>query len=1071
MAHGYPEDMSRKARWFRDIHGSLDREALTRQRNLALAQVEVMRAARVSRLDPLGGPIAEAAVLVGAGERARVQEVALPGDVRGVFLTAAVDVTGVEETVGGTLKQQLLRSQRSALDPRTARLFRYDPEREVWQLIEASGWNAEDRYVWGRVDRPGCYCAVALPKSPEALKRLGLQAFARRTIRDAVGRGQFGSAQDFADHAKFRAYFADRHRLDAKAAEGRRQLQFASAAHAAAVETLGESLVTEPLGGNPQWIVLDEILLRLVDLREALKIPDLLPFWPLIPRVANRVGPWFPLGPTNINGRIKSIAMHPTNSDILFAGAANGGVWRSADGGASWRALWKFEGSLAIGAIACAPSNGNIVYAATGEDTPGYGPSYGGVGVFRSANGGSSWTSIATAAEVGIACNKIIVHPTSSGRLWVASNAGVYEGVRSLVGPDLWSFTWTRRLAGRATDLIMRHGDPSTMLAGIHNDGIYKTTDGGITWRRLTGERVAVFAILFGFREDIPTGADAGWIKLAAGQAGEGGPDLVIAKLGTDSATTIMSKDFGEDWLKTPGRVGVSYDEWCSLAAVHPRQTLHAYLGAVDLQHTVNGWTYVDSPGTHSDHHQMVFHRTNNDVAYVCCDGGVYRTTDNGLSWHLRSRGLTATQLVSLGVSGDGPLLIGCATQDQGIIQTDGSPTWVDHGGGNEWGMFVVDPNNSANVFISPGGGQLRRSTNGGVSYTNPASGLTDWWAAQNRNTVAASFAHVAVKPGDSSIVVGVASVSDEAKNAAGAVVDTYAARHRIYVSSNGGVDWTAVFTLPGRGSRVAFAPGRPGWVYVATSGGRVYRSTNSGLDGWSEPAAAADRLPARNVTALVVDPFNHRRLYATFGDIDPHIQRSADGGATWTACNGNDPATRLPNIALLSMVVDTENPDVLYVGSDIGVFRSNDRGATWYWANDSFEEHDLPRVPVTGLALHPSTHKLYASTLGRGVYYTQASGIVSLRAVQVRLAHEVPKPMGILKLRLTDGARSYVMTRQEVIRRIQAGTEVYTVDQDGRRARVRALPPDSQHPIEYLSTDPDGTTGNNLLSLPRFYA
>ena len=177
-----------------------------------------------------------------------------------------------------------------------------------------------------------------------------------------------------------------------------------------------------------------------------------------------------------------------------------------------------------------------------------------------------------------------------------------------------------------------------------------------------------------------------------------------------------------------------------------------------------------------------------------------------------------------------------------------------------------------------------------------------------------------------------------------------------------------------------------------------------------------------------------------------------------------------LPDIALLDVIVDTENPDVLYVGSDIGVFRSNDWGSTWYWANDSFGENDLPRVPVTGLAIHPGTHRLYASTMGRGLYYTQATGIVSMRATDVRLAHEFPQPSGIVKLRLTDGSDTYVMTRQEVIRRIQAGTEVYTLNPNGTRTRVRALEPDNAHPLEYLSTTPDATTANNLLSLPRFY-
>lgn len=1070
MAAFFYEDMGRKARWFREIHGSDDHEALALLRDRALAHVDRLREARLTRLDPGGGAIEEAAVLLGGARGAKVAEVALPGHVSGCFATAAVQVATPDDNRGATLKQRLKRGAQTALDVRTARLFRFDPEHEAWQLVDASGWNATDRYVWGHVDRAGIYAAVALPKDPQALRRVGLAAFARRTLRDAVANGHFAGVADFADRGALRDYYVDRHHLDLQSTEGARRLEQALAAQRAALRELGRDWQSEPLGGDPQWQVLDDVLVRFADLRRALDLDQLLPFWPVIARVANRVGPWFPMGPININGRVKSLAMHPSDSDVLYAGAANGGVWKTTNGGDSWRATWKFQDSLAIGALAVAPSNGNVVYAGTGEDTPGWSPSYGGAGVYRSTDAGGTWERVGTTAQVGNRCNKIVVHPTSSGRLWVASDSGVHRGVRTQVGPGLWNILWTTQLAGRATDLVMKHGDPNVMLAGIHNSGIWKTTDGGANWSRLEGDRVVVFAIIFAFRENLPTGADAGWIKLALGQSGEGGADFVVAKLGRDSATTLISTNLGEEWLKTPGSVGASYDEWCSMVAVHPRQARHIYLASVGMQHSFDGWNYADSPGTHSDHHQMVFHRSNDAIAYVCCDGGVYRTTDNGASWQLRSFLLTATQLMSLGVSADGPLVVGSATQDQGIIQSDGSSSWVDHGGGNEWGFFVVDPNDSANIFISPGGGQLRRSTNRGVSYSNPTGGLTDWWAARNRNTVAASFAHVAVQPGNGSVLVGAATVSDEDKDANGNVVATYAARHRIYHSSNGGVDWSIAFTLPHRGARVAFAPSDTNRVYVATSQGRVFRSDDGGASGWTEPASAANRPPGQMITSIAVDPFNRDRVYITYGSVNPHLYRSTDGGATWAARNGSDPASQLPDIALLDVVIDTENADVLYVASDIGVFRSNDRGSTWYWANDSFEEFDLPRVPVTQLGLHPGTHRLYAATMGRGLYYTQATGLVSLRATHVRLQHEYPKPMGILKLRLSNGARSYTMTRQEVIRRIQAGTEVYTLNADGSRTRVRALMPDAVHPQEYLSTSPDGTTANNLLSLPRFY-
>jgi photosystem II stability/assembly factor-like uncharacterized protein len=1079
------EDMRRKARWFAEIRGTRDFAALDRLRDRAVAHVEVMRAARLTRLDPGGGRIAKQNALVGIRRGVKISVVERPGHVREGFITDAVEVASSKADLAATLKQKLRRRGHSHLDPRTARMFRYDNERENWALVDASGWNAKDKYVWGKVDRPGIYAAVALPKRREELRRVALEALARRMVNRGVTSGYFARTSDFADRAMFRDYFVESNRLDEGSKSARAEIDLALKAQRQIVRELGRSWEREPLGGNPQWLVLEEIMFRLDDVRRAIKLDVIAPYRPIFARVANRVGPWFPLGPNNINGRVKSLAMHPTNSDILFAGAANGGVWRSTNGGGSWSTRWKFEDSLAIGAVATAPSNGNVIYAGTGEDTPGYGPSYGGVGLFKSTDGGANWSRITTAAEIGSHCNKILVHPSNSRRVFIATDTGVHRAVLGpgIVGGAIGGFgagrvvgglgevTWERVLPGRATDLVMQHDHPNLLLAGIHNDGLYKSVDGGDHWTRLEGERVLVFAIIIAFKENFPTGADAGWIKLAIGRSGEAGSNFVIVKLGKNSATTLISTDAGENWLKTPGSAGVDYDEWCSLVAVHPRQTRHIYLASVGMQHSFDAWNYTNSPGTHSDHHQMVFHRTNDGIAFVCCDGGVYRTADDGASWHLRSDYLSAAQLMSLGVSQSGDLVIGSATQDQGIIQTDGSSTWVDHGGGNEWGMFVVDPNDSRNIFISPGDGQIRRSTDRGVSYTNPTSGLTDWWAAQNRNTKAASFAHAAVKPGNSAIVVGAATVSDEVKDAAGNVTATYAARHRIYHSTNGGVDWNNVFTLPHRGSRLCFAPSYPTRVYLATSEGRVYRSSNSGASGWSEPATVANRPRNGYITAIHVDPFNKDRVYITYGSGNPHIYRSTDGGATWARCNGTDPAMTLPDIALLDIVVDTENPDVLYVGSDIGVFRSNDRGATWYWANDSFEENDLPRVPVTGLAIHPGTHRLYASTMGRGLYYTQATGIVSLRATHVRLQHEWPRPEGVVRLRLTDGSKTYVMTRLEVIRRIQAGTEVFTVAPDGTRARVRALQPDAQHPREYLSSSPDATTGNNLLTLPRFYS
>lgn len=1052
------EDMGRKAQWFHGTGRVRSLAELTRLRDDALAHTEVMRELARAGSDPGGGAPKTAVSIVGGGRRATARRTERPGEVPAeAFLTDAVEIT-VPEGVAPAVKLRPRRGARSTLDPRTARLFRWDPQTRRWTLVVGSGWNERSGYAYGPVTRSGTYAAVALPKDGATLERIALMGFTRRYVASAVASGAFAAPADFRDAAAFGAYYAT---TPAAAHEQGASLAVAQRARARAVRVLGRSLGDLTVD-RPEWSIID-LLPTLAD-RWAVTIVGQVPYWPYFDRVNDVVGPWFPMGPFNINGRCKSIAMHPTNGNILYAGAANGGVWRSTDGGQVWQSSWVFEASLAVGALAVAPSVPTTVYAATGEDTDIWGPSYGGAGVFRSTDSGLTWSQRAGSANVGGRCNRIVVHPSNRHRLLVSSDTGVH---RSTDGGS----TWTTVLGGHATDLVMAADRPDILYAGVRNDGIYKSTDGGTTWTKLTGQLVTI-AIIINKSEPFPTGNDLGWVKLAIGRGGPKGSDYLIAKFGPNSARTAATEDGGGVWLALAGNEGVTYDEWCSFVAIHPRSPQVSFIGGLNLQRTTNGFMYAATSGTHSDHHAMVFHPTNDNIAYVCTDGGVYRSTDAGATWTLSSRYLQAAQLMSLGVSRAGDTVVGSATQDQGIVATDGSMEWRDTGGGNEWGMFVIDPSSSANVFCSPGDGQLRRSTDHGHTWSNPSNGLTEWWAAKNRSTRPATFQHAAVKPGDSTVVVGATTVEDQIKDANGNVTASYGPNHGIFYSSNSGVSWSKMATLTERATRVSFSESTPARVYVATQNGRVYRSDSSGGSGWSEPYTVANRPPSNSVTSLSVDPHNKNRVYLAYLDATPNLWRTTDAGATWRACSGVGDTTSLPAIALRDVWVDPENSDCLWVASDIGVFRSNDYGASWYPANDGLGGYDLPRVPVSGLAYQPSSRRLYAATVGRGAYYTLPSGLVRLRAVARCMTYHGRVQRGIVRLRLTDGAKTYDMTRQEVIRRIQAGTEVYVRAADGTTAEVQAMQPDhTVHPMEYLKTIPDSTPGDNLLSLPLYYA
>ena len=1065
-AHGQfapvSEDVGKKAEWFYGIRGELSDRQLSRRWHQALARIDVLRESRIADLDPGGGAIKEAFALVGVGRR--VKAAAIPNPYPSAsdgFASESVEVTGVSSAAGAMVKLRPRRGAGSRLDLATAKVFVFDEKRRQWNLVDHSGFNARSNYLWVLAHRDGVYAAIALPKDRTAARRFALERFAYYHVQCGMESGIYARVDEYFSRASFRQLAMQLHDLSRSTKSDRAQLAALTDVHQETLALKRDWRGALPGGGLPEWHLIEYFADARPERLVSAGLSDIVSRFPWLFSLSNRVGRWYPNGPWNVNGRVRSLAIHPSNGSILYAGAADGGIWKTTDGGGSWRPLWKFQDSMAIGSVAVSESTPSTIYAATGEDTPGYSPSYGGVGVYKSTDSGATWTQKSDAATLGARCTKILVHPTNRNIVYLATENGVHK---STDGGN----SWTTVRGGHASDIVMAHDHPNTLYAGMWNDGLYKTTDGGGSWHRITSD-VTIWLVILLFTIPFPTGADAGWIKLAIGRNGPYGSEFVIAKLGPNGGNTYATFDGGASWGPAGGTDAVDYDEWTSLVAIHPNDHRRLFIGSVGMQYSPDGFNFHPTNGTHSDHHQVVFDPGNDAVCYCCCDGGVYKSTDHGVNWSLASYQLTATQLMSLGVSHAGTFVAGSATQDQGIIQTDGSMSWSDFGGGNEWGMFVVDQNDSNHIYVSPGSGQLRRSSDRGHSWVNPTMGLTDPWPSQGRQTQPASFAHVAVRPGISNFLIGAATVSDQAKDGAGNIVDTYGPYRRLYYSRDWGNSWWNAHTIFSDPTRVAYAPSDDTRCYAATVDGHFYRNNHGGELGWYEPATGSNKPPNGVITCITVDPTNADVVYITYGNVNPHLYRSSDGGAHWAAAAGMSASTSLPDIAVSALDVDPENSDVLYVATDIGVFRSNNYGTSWYFYNDSDGENDLPKVVVTALGRHPATNRLFASTMGRGLYYTYTSGIVSLRVLAVSYLFHGRREAGIQYLRVTDGAHTYIFTRAEVIRRIQAGTYVYTVGSDGSRAEVVVMEPDSEHPIEYLKTTPDATTADNLGSLPQF--
>ncbi|HKW02139.1 MAG TPA: hypothetical protein VJN96_20120 [Vicinamibacterales bacterium] len=894
----------RRLEWFRELH--TDRQGLVPPfgRQQAIEHAKRLGRVRLRRRDP-GGQVSDrgfelVATRKTTGMRLRKATNPRPKSSFG-FAGDPVEVVSEDSVRGTTIKIALDREKLAALDPATVRIFRFDSGTGEWQLIARSGASLAGDYAWAELTQPGVYVPIGLPTDPWLLRTIMVVQTYLPWLRAAKDLKALDKILDPICRVILCSDTFDKVRKDPALADkfGLPPFEGKNAGDICEL-CLGLDL---PFAGLPEGRILE-------DPGVILEIPPKI-LWPFYCKT------WVSNGPTNFSGRIKSLALHPTNGNILYAGGADGGVWKTTDGGVSWFSTMKLELSMAIGALGISQSSPNVLYAATGEDVPGWGPSYPGVGVYKTTDGGGDWDLMGPIASTR--CSRVMVHPTNPDIVYVSGNGGLHKSTNG-------GATWTNIRTDHVSDVLLDPLTPTTLYAGVWNNGVYKSTDSGTTWTQLTS--------------GLPTGSAAEWIKLAMGLNGTDGTAFLVAKMGTDSGQLYKSNDAGATWTAIAGTHGaVSYNEWTNLVAVDPNNQNVIFAGAVGLERTSNGGTSFSAiGGTHSDHHAIVFRTSGSSLCYMSTDGGVYKSTDNGVTWTLASPGLIATQLYSIGVAQTSPFVMGGASQDQGILSSSGSATWTNTGAGNEGGFFIVDPNNSSNIYVTPWSANLRRSTNGGVSWTTILTGL---------GSPAIGVAHLAVKTGDSNLLL-----------CCGA--------SQVFRSTNKGTNWTSVLTTSGGATRVAFSKSAVSVCYAATSTGRVYRSSGSGATGsWAEPYTAANKPPTGYISGIGISAADPDLLYIAYAGYGVgHVYRSTDGGAHWSNASGVLASDALPDIPVSAIVVDQYNPEVVYVSTDIGVFRTRDGGDSWEPFDDG-----LPRIVVSEIVLHTSDNTLYVSTMGRGAF------------------------------------------------------------------------------------------------------
>ncbi len=657
---------------------------------------------------------------------------------------------------------------------------------------------------------------------------------------------------------------------------------------------------------------------------------------------------WRPLGPDRtdafghwMSARVSTVAIHPRDPDIVYIGAAQGGVWRTTNAGASWEPLTDGECSLAMGAIAIDPVVPDIVYAGTGEQHFS-GVSYYGCGVLRSLDGGDSWERLGADAFShywgGAMISRILVDPATAGSrtstvVLAASTNGLLRSTDS-------GRSWTEVLSGTATDLVARPGDPARLHAAVHRKGVFQSGDGGASWSEVSPD--------FG-------DASIGRINLAVAPSS---PDVLYAAVYNDAegATAeglllYRSDDGAESWRRLDA-TGASchWQCWYDLTlAVHPNDPDRVNLGTIYMYLSEDGgqtFRTQHPPDIHVDQHFLVYDTlSGSDVLYLANDGGVFRSTDAGISFTSLSTNLAITQFYA-GIDlhpADPEVALG-GTQDQGTQRSSsGTATWARVLGGD--GGHTAFDDEDPEIWYA------ETQWIAGADYIGPRKNGSLAVTGIERNERGLFIPPLVMDPVDSRRL--------------------YFGTRRLYRTDDAAETWTPVFETS-RGVITAVAPALsdPLTVYVAV-GGWVYAGGGGGgygtdgliavtRDGGSTWSRSSQGLPERYVADLSVHPTDPDRAYAVLGGfLSGHVFATTDGGRTWQDRSGN-----LPDMPVNAVLHDPADPAGVYVGTDLGVFHSATGGGAWTPLRDGF-----PSVAVFDLAAQPGTGRLVAATHGRGMF------------------------------------------------------------------------------------------------------
>lgn len=685
---------------------------------------------------------------------------------------------------------------------------------------------------------------------------------------------------------------------------------------------------------------------------------------------------WMPLGPVPTDsafpnnwgltsGRINALAVSPADPNLILVGASTGGIWRSTDGGANFRPVTDSHVDLAIGSIAFAPSNSNIVYAGLGDARGGGGSRYFGTGVLKSTDGGQNWARVNNETLRAGSASRIAVSPTNPNEVYLAQyvqlipNNGTGNFAAGFYRSTDGGVNWTRPLPGLARDVALHPTAPGTLYLAMSRvdtggllPGVYRSTDSGVTWTR-------IYASPYASPTNIKvstTPADPRRLYVLIGGTLNGATEIRV-ELSTDNGETFTN--LGAEDVDN-GQFGYN----CYLE-VSPAEVNTIYIGTRDIYKSTNGGlTYsnltknfsaegVDGcttasgcyhprqSNTHPDQHALTFAPNNPTVFYAGNDGGLWRTADAGTTFQNLNATLALTQFVGLSINPVDPALSYGGSQDNGSQRRLAAPVnrWSEFSSG-DGGRSVVNPLNPAMVFSTYIRGSISRFINNGQTF-NGTVGTEARFGEPSTGARIAFYPPFTGNGVDNTLYFGTWRLFTSTDNGA-----TWVAPGEMTDLTKGGTDVLSAIAVARSNTKVIYTGSSQGGARVSKDGGATWTDITTGL-------------PNRSITHIAVHPANPLEAFLTVSGYNTgHVFKTVDAGATWQDVSGN-----LPNIPTNALLYDPLDANTLYLGTDIGVFRGNTNGMNWSSFNNG-----LPPVVVMGFAAQASG-RIQLATYGRGAY------------------------------------------------------------------------------------------------------